>query len=173
MFKISHQAIQKRAKKENWGDGSDYAEPDPLFWDDSELSFKLLLVSSLRDGSLCKAYDLAPCLKVVREFKIPGAFVDIVSFHADGSISVFEAKRAGLSLRDYMTGIGQLMHASVQFGMAFSITTRHVRYVLATPTATDAHVGFACLAAGIEYMPFGTIEEYNQIKREMYGKANP
>jgi hypothetical protein len=26
MFKISHQAIQKRAKKENWGDGSDVEE---------------------------------------------------------------------------------------------------------------------------------------------------
>lgn len=132
-------------------------------WRDDERSFQSLMVLMLRDGSVCRTEGWAPCLKVVSEMKIPGAVLDLVAYHEDGSITVFELKRAGEGLRDYMTGIGQLIHAQVQFGFSMDRMSmnRTVRFCLAVPSCVDLAVGDACLYAGIDYMPVGTIAEFN------------
>lgn len=132
-------------------------------WGDDERSFQQLMLLMLKDGTLCRTYGWAPCLKVVAEMKIPGAVLDLVAYHEDGSISVFELKRAGEGLRDYMTGVGQLIHAQIQFGFSMGRTNadRQIRFCLAVPSAVDVAVGDACLYAGIDYMPMGTIDEFN------------
>lgn len=132
-------------------------------WDASERSFQRLVMLMLEDGTMCRVNGWAPCIKVVAELKIPGAILDLVAYHADGSVSVLELKAGGLGLRDYMTGVGQLIHAQIQFGFvaARTSTDREVRFCLVVPSAVDVAVGDACLYAGIEYMPVGTIDEYN------------
>lgn len=142
-------------------------------WKDAEKSFQELFVRTLQYGKLAQVYEWSPVLIVHREFRIHHAICDVVSFHEDGSITVFELKRAGMQLRDYATGIGQLMHASVQFSLALAARgeqDRELRLVLAVPSGVDPDVGFACQEAGIEYMPFGTIEEHNAVE-VVYGSS--
>lgn len=140
----------------------------PRLWVNTERSFQRLFVRTLAEQQTPGLYGWPAIISIHTEYKIGGAICDVVAFHVDGSITVFELKRGRLALRDFMTGIGQLIHASVQFGLALAhqATHRTVRLVLAVPSGTEHNVGFACLAAGIEYMPFGTVEEYNQIERE-------
>jgi hypothetical protein len=141
-------------------DLSDFVEK---VWREDERSFQSLMMLMLLDGSICRIEGWAPCLKVVSEMKIPGAVLDLVGYHEDGSITVFELKRAGEGLRDYMTGIGQLIHAQIQFGFSMGRTNadRIIRFCLAVPSGVDVAVGDACLYAGIDYMPVGTIAEFN------------
>lgn len=143
-------------------------------WFDDEKSFQSLFVHSLNTGSLCASYELPACLYVATEVKIPGAVIDVVAYHQDGSISIFELKKAGLGLRDYMTGIGQLMHASVQFGLSLSNlgSSSVVRRFLAVPHEPMPHVGFACLEARVDYIPFGTISEHNKIESEVFERLS-
>ena len=136
----------------------------PIVWKEGdEASFQCLFARSLTEPAVARIYDWPPIADIRTEYRVGCAKCDVVAFHVDGSITVFELKRAGMKLRDYMTGVGQLINASVQFGVALSRSGRHedVRLVLAVPTGVVPDVGFACLAAGIVYMPFGEISTHN------------
>lgn len=110
----------------------------------------------MRSGALPAKKGWAEPVSVHQEYRIGAAVCDVVAFHADGSISVCELKRGGLSVRSYMTGVGQLINASIQLGLALvhQGARREVRLILSAPGEERVDVGLACARAGIEYLPF-------------------
>lgn len=109
-------------------------------------------------GTFLKAYPELPVVgNVETEYDLGRTKCDLVASHIDSSISVFECLPADLDYRDYLAGIGHLVHARVQFG----VYQHEVRLFLAVMDSTDADLGFACLAAGINYVPYGSVDEHN------------
>lgn len=123
----------------------------------SEREFQDVFVERLRTGSLAAKLGWPGVVSVMPEYRIGQTICDVVVFHSDGSITICELKREGMQLRDYMTGIGQLLNASVQFGLSLlhQNARRTVRLALSVPGRTSDNLGYACVKAGIEYVPFG------------------
>lgn len=128
----------------------------PLASDESEYKFQQRFAKSLASGEASKRYGWPPVVNVITEYRVGRTACDAVAFHTDGSLTVCELKRAGLSTRDCMTGIGQLVSASVQIGLALLSqgARRSVRLALVIPGEPEDTVGYACVMAGIEYLPF-------------------
>ena len=93
-----------------------------------------------------------------RQVSVGRAICDIVLDHDDKSISIIEVKNAGLSLRDYCTGIGQLHYQAIMAASDFQ--TYHVRKALSMPGQFPVDVALACVAAGVDMIPMPTIDEW-------------
>lgn len=149
-------------------------DSDPV----SERQFQLIFVHRLEKEGLLEEFCWPDIAALHTEYRVGSAICDVVTFHSDGSVTVFELKRGGLVLRDYMTGIGQLVNASVQFGLAFmhQNVRRNVRLVLSVPGEANESLGYACLKAGVEYLPFGAIWDGSVMARalidELHGEAS-
>lgn len=127
-------------------------------WENTKKSFREMLHQDLMSGTFLKAYPELPVVgNVETEYDLGRTKCDLVASHIDSSISVFECLPADLDYRDYLAGIGHLVHARVQFG----VYQHEVRLFLAVMDSTDADLGFACLAAGINYVPYGSVDEHN------------
>ncbi|WP_048996405.1 hypothetical protein [Burkholderia multivorans] len=143
-------------------------------WGEDEKSVQELFERCIALGVITDTYGLPDLVASYREYAIPRAVCDFALFHIDGSVTIVEIKRAGLQLREYLTGIGQLMHAAAQFGMAMSATARQVplRLVLAVPSGVETAIGNACRAANIIYMPFGSVSDHNAISQGIKKEFN-
>lgn len=119
--------------------------------------------------SLAEEMGWLPVAAIHRQLKLGNAIADIVVEHTDGSITVIEVKQPGLSLRDYCTGIGQLMYQSIMAASHFQTT--NVSRVLATPGPISVDLIFACESAGIDLLPVSTIEQWRGFLREASYKA--
>jgi len=99
-----------------------------------------------------------------RQVRVGRAIVDILVRHVDGSITLVEVKRAGLHLRDYCTGIGQLAYQAV---MAMSdFQTFKVRRVLAMAGQFPVDVAIVCAAEDVDMLPMCTVDEWIGFLRE-------
>ena len=164
---VTPPAVRKKAVAQQWRKAVDgrqlSSRPIPEYnhkrrpaSDESEHAFQQRFARALASGSLARRCGWPPVIDVTTEYRLGLGACDAVAFHEDGSITLCELKRAGLSHRDCMTGVGQLISASVQLGLSLRAAgaRRTVRLVLSTPGKADDAVGYACLMAGIEYLPF-------------------
>jgi len=108
--------------------------------------------------------------KVISQVKVGGAIVDVMIKHVDGSITIIEVKRAGLGLRDYCCGIGQLMYQVQAATLEFR--TLNVRAVLALPGAPSFHLILAAMRANVEILPLPTAREWKSSMEYACGAAN-
>jgi hypothetical protein len=119
----------------------------------------------------CDRADIAEIMgwpevnSVMRQVRLGGGIADIVLRHVDGSVSLLEVKRAGLGLRDYCTGIGQLFYQAI---MAVSVyQTTDVRMVLVTPGPVPVDVILATAKAHIDILPLPSADEWRTSLREV------
>lgn len=127
-------------------------------WENTKASFCEMVHQDLLSGTFLKAYpDFLPVANVEAGYDLGRIKCDLVVSHSDDSITVFECLPAGLDYCDYLAGIGRLIHTRVQF----EGYQHEVRFFLAVLDKTDADLGFACLDAGINYVPFGSVDEHN------------
>jgi len=123
-----------------------------------------LLKNLLWVGKLSEAWDLSNVLWHEFEFPLPRGKADLVLFHADGTISVVEAKDR-LDTRQIVAGIGQLSMYAVQVG--FSRSNTGIRKILTVPVegkSDDALlIDQACRDAGVIFEPLGPIQEHEDV----------
>lgn len=92
------------------------------------------------------------------QVQLGGSRADIVLQHADRSVTLVEVKPAGLGLRDYCTGIGQLAYQSI---MAMSVyQTLDIRRVLCLPGPVPSDLVLATTLTDIEFLPLPTPAEW-------------
>lgn len=110
-----------------------------------------------------ETYGTPPIIDHRSEYPIPGGSVDIVLFHEDASLTAIEIKAGGLALREIMTGVGQLIHATTQLSMgAARANIPAVRRCLAVFDSFNLATFQACETAGILYYPLGPSEWYDE-----------
>lgn len=97
-----------------------------------------------------------------RETRIGNGRCDYVLEHADGSLTLLEAKAEG-DRRAIVAGIGQLF----LYEASLPRYVRSVRKALATPGYGEADIAKACELAGVDFIPLGDVgsrfAKYNAI----------
>ena len=123
-----------------------------------ETGVERMTVDLIRKPDLWADMGWPEISKIERQVRIGRSVADIVVHHADRSITIIEVKVAGLSLRDYCTGIGQLAYQSV---MAMSdFQTFSVRRVLAMPGQFPVDVAIVCMAQNVGMLPMPSIDQW-------------
>lgn len=95
-----------------------------------------------------------------RQVKLGATIADIILSHVDGSFTIIEVKKAGLNIREYCTGVGQLC-CQVVLAMS-TFKTLRVRAVLALPGPVPPDIVLACFRANIEILPLQTEERWEE-----------
>ena len=96
-----------------------------------------------------------PVARIEREYRIAGRyFVDRALFHADGGVTLIEAKD-GATPREVVAGIGQ----ALIYKAALERTGGHPRIdtALAVLHDPDEDIARACALAGVVYLPLGSV----------------
>ena len=128
-------------------------------------------------ADICSVMGWPAVASVQRQVRSGREIADIVLVRDDGSVALLEVKRAGLLLRDYCTGIGQLFHQAI---MAVSVyQTTDVRLVLTLPGPVPTDVILACTMAGVDILPLPApchfVDEFRAVapatQRENYNGA--
>ncbi len=126
-----------------------------------------LLKNILRCDRLAEIWGLPDILWFEFEFPLPRGRIDLILFHADGTISIVEAKDA-LNDRQIVAGIGQLCMYAVQVG--HSKPNNGIRKILTVPIAgknkSSLLIDNACRNAGVIFEPLGTIKEHQEKNNE-------
>lgn len=117
-----------------------------------------MAIALVRNKTLAKEMGWPEISDIERQVRIGRAICDIVLRHTDGSVTIIEVKNAGLGLRDYCTGIGQLAYQAVMAASDFQ--TYCVRQVLAMPGQFPVDVALACIAADVDMLPMPQIDEW-------------
>ncbi|MCO7556186.1 PDDEXK family nuclease [Metapseudomonas otitidis] len=116
----------------------------------------------LQQGVFAHAAELPAVLHWEREYPLPRGRADFVLFHADGSITVLEVKKAGDELRAIRGAIGQVMSYAVQVGYARLPTAIRMMVAADVPGADSLLMSQACAAAGVQWLPLGTMDEHER-----------
>lgn len=101
------------------------------------------------------------------EFPVPGGRIDLLLFHADGSVSIVEAKAAG-PVGLIAAGIGQLaLYSALLPGVLWRQQPTTIRRILVATCEPDiaAVLMRACQQAGAEFRclaPFSAVQEQFQ-----------
>lgn len=128
----------------------------------TEQGLELAIVEMLlrQPAALCAEMGWPPIVKVRRQVRLGQQLTDITVEHDDRSVTIIEVKQRGLPLRDYCTGIGQLIYQSL---LAMSYFQAHtVRRVLATPGPVSPDLVMACAAADIDILPTMTMDQWHE-----------
>ena len=86
------------------------------------------------------------------EVSLPGGRVDVVLFHADGSVSLVEVKSAIVSRREVLAGVGQLCYYATQAPRSLRIAPGvTLRRILCAPVEPEDMLALtpACDMAGV------------------------
>jgi hypothetical protein len=126
----------------------------------TEQGLEFAIVEMLRHPALLAEMGWPPIVRVRRQVRIGQQLTDIAIEHEDGSATIIEVKQGGLSLRDYCTGIGQLIYQSLM-AMSFFQTAK-VRRVLATPGPISIDLQMTCIAADIDILPTMTMDQWHE-----------
>jgi hypothetical protein len=127
-------------------------------------------VAFCRTQKIWQLMKWPPVTSIKRQVRLGNAIADIVLLHQDGSASILEVKRAGLCLRDYCTGIGQLAYHAI---MAISLfQTFDVRRILVAPWPISPDVLLACHFAGVEILPLPSEEEWQDLLKTVSEELN-
>lgn len=116
----------------------------------------------LQQGVFAEAADLPAILHWEREYPLPRGRADFVLFHADGSITVLEVKKAGDEQRAILGAIGQVISYAVQVGYARLPTAIRMMVAVDMVGADSLLMSQACAAAGVQWLPLGTMEEHQR-----------
>jgi hypothetical protein len=133
---------------------------------DSEAAAIEMVRLMLQFGDLETAWSLPKIDRHRFEFPVKGGRIDLLLFHADGGVTIVEAK-ADRGLSDVAAGIGQLcVYATLlQDALGKAFVPVYIRRVLAAPLSPDASVTMmsACRLAGVEFAHLPTYAEFQTI----------
>ena len=133
---------------------------------DGEAGVSQLVAIMLDEDVFAEAAGLPPILHYSREFPLPRGRPDFVLFHADGTATVLEVKKAA-SDRLVLAAVGQAMSYAVQLGYSRSLLAVRVM-VAADMTGTESiHLDEACRLAGALWLPLGRMSEHENVWVEM------
>lgn len=121
-----------------------------LRYDESAVILMLKLM--LAFGDLEFAWDLPKIIAHKHEFPVPGGRIDLLLFHADGGVSIVEAKAAN-SVGMIVAGIGQLcVYASVLPTALRKARPKYIRRILCAPLEPENSLVLlaACKMAGVQ-----------------------
>ncbi|MFG1462275.1 hypothetical protein V5F77_05175 [Xanthobacter sp. DSM 24535] len=124
----------------------------------TEAGAERMAVAFLPKESVWREMGWPDVRSIRRQVSVGRGICDIVVTHVDGSITIIEVKNAGLGVRDYCTGIGQLAYQSIMAASDFQ--AYRVRKVLAMPGQFPVDVALACIAADVDMFPMPTIDEW-------------
>ena len=116
----------------------------------------------LQRGVFAGAAGLPEVLRWEREFPLPRGRVDFVLFHADGSITALEVKKAGDERRELHGAIGQVISYGVQLGYARLPNAIRMMVAADVAGAESLLMSQACAAAGVPWLPLGPMDEHQR-----------
>lgn len=121
----------------------------------------------LQEGKFAEAAGLPEVLHWEREYHLPRGRADFVLFHADGTATVVEVKKASDEARKVFGAIGQGMSYAVQLG--YSRFLKGIRVVVAADMTGEESLllSQACEAAGAIWLPLGKMEEHEAPWRKL------
>lgn len=131
-----------------------------------------LIEMLLQRGVFATAAGLPAVLHWEREYPLPRGRVDFVLFHEDGSITALEVKKAGDEQRAIHGAIGQVMSYAVQLGYARLPTAIRMMVAADIAGAESLLMSQACAAAGVHWLPLGTMEEHQRPWKQALGVSN-
>lgn len=108
------------------------------------------------------------------EYRLPHGRVDLAIFHADGSLTLVEAKDGRLGMKHVLCGLGQVLMYSLDVGMARGRPKTIRKALLWNSTGDlmqDCMIEIACDNAGIIPMQFGPIQPQLDSARDTLIKA--
>lgn len=126
----------------------------------------------LQQGVFAEGADLPAILHWEREYPLPRGRADFVLFHADGSITVLEVKKAGDEQRAILGAIGQVISYAVQLGYARLPAAIRMMVAADVAGADSLLMSQACAAAGVQWLPLGTMEEHQRPWIAVMGGSN-
>jgi hypothetical protein len=121
---------------------------------DNEAAGVLQLRIHLAAGELHTLLKVKPFTRHQFEFQLKGlGFADLVLFHADGGVTIIEAKGSDGN-RMVSSGIGQLFMYEAAYRLQASCSPAYVNKVLCAPVGADKFMPTwrACELAGIRFI---------------------
>lgn len=134
--------------------------------ENNERAVILMLKVMLAFGDLADALQVPKIAGGRFEFPVQGGRIDLLLFHADGGVTIVEAKPE-TEVRMIVGGIGQLCMYSVLLPAALHASRRpaYIRRVLCAPLAPEKSVDMiaACRLAGVDFVPLPSFALFKEL----------
>jgi hypothetical protein len=126
---------------------------------DNEKAAILQLKIMLLGGGFCSLFEVPKIVRYHFEYNLGIGRADLVLFHADGGVSLVEAKADG-DTRTIAGGIGQLFLYSVLLEQKLQIRPKYINRILCAPVKPEKgyQILTACRLAGVKFVHLATFE---------------
>lgn len=131
-----------------------------------EAGASVTLLCWLMFGDLAKMMGKTRIVSHVWEFRLRGARADLVTFHEDSSITIFEINGPSCAISDAASGIGQLFLYSALMPSALGYAPLKVELCLAAPCSNEEDAQTlhdTCRLASVDYLRLPSSEVVRDI----------